>query len=218
MSKVISAEELTAFERWELPQVGAGAARAGADAAVDTNPNLLTAAQIEELQKQAYQEGFEQGRKDGLAAGQNEVHGQVQRLAQIMSALCEPFERLDEEVEQQLLSLAVVVARQLIRRELRADPGQVVAVVREAMAALPVAARNVAIYLHPEDAALVREALSLTDAGERPWRVIDDAVLARGGCRVQADDSFIDASVEKRLTSIVARLLGGERGDDVPAT
>jgi len=214
MSKLISGDELSAYERWELPHVGAAGEAASPDSG-GANPNLMTAAQIEEVQRQAYQEGFEQGRQDGLAAGQREIHAAVARLDEVMGSLAQPFEALDEVVEQELVSLAIAVARQIIRRELRTDPGEIVAVVREALSALPPASRRVRVRLHPEDAVLVREALSVdrdeAAEGERPWQVIDDPVLSRGGCSVEAENSFVDATLEKRINTVIANLLGGER-------
>jgi flagellar assembly protein FliH len=131
----------------------------------------------------------------------------------MMRALSKPFENLDEQVEQEILLLTFALVRQLVRREIKMDPGQIVAVVREAMASLPTASRNARLYLHPDDAALVRDALSLGE-GERPWRVMEDPVLTRGGCRVVTDTSQIDAGVETRLATLIATALGGERERD----
>jgi len=44
------------------------------------------------------------------------------------------------------------MVRQLIRREVKLDPGQIVGVVREALGILPISARNIRVVLHPEDA------------------------------------------------------------------
>jgi len=196
---------------WVLPDVseqrGAGAAGRG------PGSGLLTAKQLEAIQKQAYEEGFAQGHKDGSEAGQTQIQARARRLDQLMTSLATPFAELDQRVEQELVTLAMAVARQLVRRELKTDPGQIVAVVREALSALPVASQNVRLHLHPEDAALVRAALSLTE-GEHAWRIIEDGLQNRGGCQLVTDTSRIDAGVETRLAAIIATVLGGERGDD----
>jgi flagellar assembly protein FliH len=206
MSKVIPKEELSGIENWSLPEVNPAGKREPA-------ARPLTARQIEELQQQARQEGFQQGRREGLEAGKREIMARVHELESLMQTLAKPLDQLDTQVEQELIGLALAVAQQLVRRELKIDPGQVLAAVREAMAALPIAARNVRLHLHPEDAALVRETLSLSD-GERGWKVVEDPVLTRGGCKVSSDTSQIDASVERRLHTIIANVLGGERETD----
>jgi flagellar assembly protein FliH len=106
--------------------------------------------------------------------------------------------------------LAGAIARALIRRELKTQPGQIVAVIRETVALLPASAREVRVHLHPEDAALVRESLAETTM-DRAWAIAEDPVLSRGGCRVTSDNSTIDARVEARLGAAIAAALGDER-------
>lgn len=206
MSKIIPKEELDTIENWSLPEVNLSAKREAA-------ARPLTARQIEELQQQAREEGFQIGRREGLEAGKKEIRARVHELDALMQTLAKPLDQLDAQIEDDLVQLALAVARQLVRRELRTDPGQVLAVVREAMAALPLAARNVRLHLHPEDAALVRETLSLSE-GERSWSIVEDPVLTRGGCKVSSDTSQIDASVERRLHNVIANVLGGQRETD----
>ncbi|MBI1423001.1 MAG: flagellar assembly protein FliH [Gammaproteobacteria bacterium] len=206
MSKVVYPDQSTDYERWELPEVD--------DPAASHYSRLLTAGQIENIQKQAYEEGFKQGRDEGYAAGQTLVNQHATRLKSMLDLLSAPLAELDEQVMQQLLDLVTTIARQVIRRELRADPGQVIGVVRECIKALPIAARKVIIYLHPEDAELVRNAFSIDEGTDQAWKIVEDPVLTRGGCRIEAEHSKIDASVEQQLNRVIANLLGGERERD----
>jgi len=205
-NKVVSPDQSTDYERWELPEVN--------DPSAAHYSRLLTAGQIETIQKQAYEEGFNQGRQEGYEAGQTLVNQHATRLKTILELMSAPLAELDEQVVQQMLDLVTTIARQVIRRELRADPGQVIGVVRECIKALPIAARKVFIYLHPEDAELVRNAFSIDEHMEQGWKIIEDPVLTRGGCRIEAEQSKIDASVEQQLNRVIANLLGGEREHD----
>ena len=110
------------------------------------------------------------------------------------------------------MQLAVTIARQLVRRELRMDPAQVIAIIRETVALLPAAARDVRVHLHPEDASVVREKLA-TPGADRAWTIVEDPVMTRGGCRVTTDTAQIDARLETRIQSIMAAMLGEERTD-----
>jgi flagellar assembly protein FliH len=98
----------------------------------------------------------------------------------------------------------------MVRRELKTDPAQVIAVIRESVARLPASARDVRVHLHPEDAAVVRDALA-TPANDRAWSIIEDPALARGGCVVRTDISQIDAKLESRLNAVVSAAFGDER-------
>jgi len=208
-----SNKETTAYERWELPVVGDG--KDGSSAKKSAQP---TAAEIESIQKQAYDEGHESGYRDGyekgLADGETEVRQQAATFQELIQALDTPFNELDEQVIEQTAQLAIAVARQIIRRELHMDPGQVIAVVRDALKSLPVIARKIRVFLHPEDAVLVREVLSLHDDDSQTWRIIEEPLLSRGGCKINSESSTIDATVETRLQRVITEIMGGERAHD----
>jgi len=189
--------------------------------AFESAAKIITAAEVEDIEEQARKEGydigFKEGHRDGLMAGQADVNAKIRKFSALIQSLDKPLEYIDDEVMEQLVKLSITVSRQIIRRELRIDPGQVMAVVRESMSVLPASARNIKIYLHPEDARLVRDILSVDDDTERPWNIVDDPVLAHGSCRIQSENSFIDASVEQRLNQVISDLLGDERIKDTEA-
>lgn len=188
---------------------------------VEEARELLTAGRLDDIQKAAREEGFEQGRKEGLSYGHREgleegraeIQQRLARLDQLLAALDRPFEQLDQQVENEIVTLVINMVRQLIRREVKLDPGQIVGVVREALGILPVNARNIRVVLHPEDAVLVREAYTLGDHDQQ-WQIIEDPVIQRGGCRIHTDTSQIDATLDSRLNSLIAPLLAGERQQD----
>ena len=185
--------------RWDAPALD-GASDAG----------FLTASRLEELQKQAYDEAYELGLKEGRQSGEEEVRRRVDRFDQLLIALSRPFDQLDESVEKQLVELAMTVVRQLFRREIKMEPGHVIGVVRDAIKLLPAASREVCVHLHPDDAALVRDSLALAD-GEQAWSIAEDPLIARGGCRVTTDNSEIDAQADTRVSAIINAISGDER-------
>jgi flagellar assembly protein FliH len=140
---------------------------------------------------------------------------QVARLDAILVTLARPLAELDMSVERELAELACAIARQVVRRELRTEPAHVIGAIREAVALLPAAARDVRVLLHPEDAALVRERLVDSGAG-RVWAITEDPMMGRGGCRVVAENSTIDARLETRVGAVIAHVLGDERAAGEP--
>jgi flagellar assembly protein FliH len=169
-----------------------------------------TVSGLADLQAEAHAEAFAQGLAEGREAGRGEVRAQVEKLAGMFYDLAKPFEVLNAEVERELLTLAMALARQIVRRELKTDPTQIIGIIRDAIAALPVAAREVRVHLHPEDAAVVRQNLAPTES-ERAWTMIEDPVMARGGCQITTTTSRIDARLETRLAAILSELMGTER-------
>lgn len=186
-------------ERWQVPAID------GSDGA-----GYLTAGRLEALQKEAYEEAFQRGKAEGLAAGEQLARDRVQRLDELLCALARPFDELDEQVEKQLVDLAMTVVQQLFRREIRQEPGHVIGVVREAIGLLPLASRNVRLHLHPSDAQLVRDSLAPGD-GEPAWTVVEDPLLSVGGCTVTTDNSRIDATAETRLNELIRSIAGDQR-------
>ncbi len=215
---IIDEKDLGSCERWQMPIVQ------GPLDGHSMDPGRLkpmTAAGLQQLQQQAYDESYARGHKEGLAQGLAEGRTRAQAEASQKSALlngllemfAQPLQQLDEEMEANLVELATLIARHLVRRELKTDPGEVIAVVREAMASLPIASRNPTLHINPEDEALIREALGLGEE-ERSWKLHADPLVTRGGCLIETETSFIDATVEARLSAIIARMLGGERESD----
>lgn len=198
---------------------------------------VMTVEEIEAMQKQAYAEAFEQGRQQGLELGtkqgqeqgrkdgyaegykqgyeqgQHLLNKQAAELTALLEALSEPFNLLDKEIEHELVKLALAVAGQIIRREIKLHPDEIVAVVREAINVLPLASQKITLNMHPEDAELVRTVLNL-DENLPPWRLVENPLITRGGCTVDTDVSSVDATVENRLAAVVATVLGGERQED----
>jgi flagellar assembly protein FliH len=196
---------------WDLPSVSGRAIQA-------RRPGR-TVAEIEDVERRAYEEAFAQGREAGLAAARAESQNaveqlktQVAKLEKVLAALGRPLQEINEQVEQQLMTLALTIARQLVRRELKTDPAQVIAIIRETVSLLPAAARDVRVHLHPEDAAIVRERLAAPTA-DRAWTIIEDPVMTRGGCKVTTDTALIDARMETRLNEVISAMLGDERGN-----
>lgn len=230
-----SAAELDALDTWKDLEVF-GAARSE-NVEIEQATQVLTVDEIETMQKQAYDEafelgrqqgfdqgmkqGFEQGQQQGFEAGQKKGYTESQHLLQkqvaelnlLLDALAEPFKNLDAEVEAELVKLVIAIASQIIRREIKLDPGQIVGVIREAISVLPLATQNVTLNLHPEDADLVRSVLKL-DENPPPWRLQDNPLITRGGCTLETDVSRVDATLEYRLAAVIATVLGGERQRD----
>jgi flagellar assembly protein FliH len=214
-SKIIDGQHLGAIQ-WKAPNMD-GPLQQGEDVMISgTTP--LTAQQLEQLQKQAYDEGFQQGKREGFEFGHKEgleqskalIQKQVQRLDALMMTFESPLKILDDQVEQSLVELVISMVRQLVRREVKTDPGQIIGVVREALSILPIASRNIRVVLHPEDADFVRKVYEVSD-NDIGWEIVEDPVLARGGCRVLTNTSQVDATLESRLATLIAPLLGDER-------
>ena len=186
---------------WEAPEVAAR------DAA-PPDPE----AELEALRQQVRDQAYAEGHAAGMAAAANEIDALRDALKVTLDALVRPFDDLEHEVEEQLLALVQAVSRQLVRRELRSEPGEVVGLIRAALGALPAGSREVAVRLHPEDAKLVGELLA-TDSSTTPWVIQADPLLERGGCEIVSESSQVDGRLETRLGRVIAGMFEDQRED-----
>ncbi|MEC7815035.1 MAG: flagellar assembly protein FliH [Pseudomonadota bacterium] len=231
-SKLIPKEQLTAWERWELPLLDARGNPVEEEVAVKP----LTAADIEAIREEARQDGFEEGRKAGYAEGFNKGHAdghkeghstgeaegrehgrqqaeeaareelkeRMARLEHLMGELMLPIQRHQDELESALVNLTTEVARAVVYRELTTDSSQIHDLVRKALAALPSTAENLRIHIHPDDVEPVTEAIEALDVTPS---IVQDAALTPGGCRVESRHSLVDFTVEKRFQQTIQQLM-----------
>ena len=205
LSRVFNGKGTAGLPRWSKP-------------AVDTAPlaelPLPTPEQIDAIRAQAYAEGFQRGEQAGLAAGRADIARKLGQLDALFERFARPYSQLEDRVERELTLLACDIARQLTRRELGVCPDLIADTVREALLALPGSARDLVVYLNPDDVALIGT-LPPLDGIARDWRTVSDPALARGDCRLTGGEASIDASLRARLDGIVTRLLGADATTDL---
>lgn len=213
-AKLITSRDAGDAIPWQAPEIAPSVVRSA-------RGHLPTARELEALQKQAYDEAFAQGLREGRAEGARQARRELLashrrealRIEEFLDALGQPLKAVTSSVQRELLALVIAIARQVIRRELKTSPDEIVGAVRDTLGQLPVASRDVRVELHPEDAALIRERLQDRQEGEKRWTIVEDPLVARGGCRVKTDESVIDATLEGRLGAVVSRIFGDQRAD-----
>lgn len=157
----------------------------------------------------ARQAGYEDGYRDGLVALEGfkqsfaaQATAQVGALVQGMDAA---FDALEAQLADAVAATAVQLARQVLRHELSVQPELVARVAGEAVGAVLLSARQIAVQVHPQDLPLVAEG-----AGEllqaRGARLVAEASIRRGGCRIESDLGAVDARIESRWAQAAGAL------------
>lgn len=212
MSNIIPKEKLSAYQRWEMDTFE-DVRRTEASAGNGQVP-LPTAEAIELMHQQAqqegYREGFEQGKEQGYREGQEQARQEARRLDALCGQANEALQQLGQEMSEQLLELALGLARHMLRQALPVRPELVLAVVKEAIDSFPQANQHPQLFLHPQDAALVRSCLE-AELAHGHWRVVEDGQIEPGGCRIETAHGELDATLERRWRSVLESL--GQNGD-----
>ncbi|MBB5019878.1 flagellar assembly protein FliH [Chitinivorax tropicus] len=176
-----------------------------------------TAEEIEAIHQQAYQEafgegqkaGFEQGFEQGLNEGRLAGAGEVERCRQVFETFAQLRDHFEQEVAQDVLKIALEVARQVLRQSIAVKPEMLSQVIREAIASLPAVAQQPRVLLNPADLAAVEVVMgSETQPG---CVLVADESIQPGGCRIVAGNSEADAEIATRWRRVVATL--GQQSD-----
>ena len=162
---------------------------------------------FEEGRAAGHAEGLEAGRAQGYAEGCAQAQAEAARLAGLADSLDEALHELDGEIAEQLMALAIEMARRMVKLTLAEHPEAILETVRNALLQLPQGHAH--IQLHPEDLALVREHLGeqLAHAGHR---LQEDTRLERGECRIDGQGAQVDATLETRWRRVLESI-GHER-------
>lgn len=202
-STVIPREKLSAYQRWELNSFDDGA---------QTSP--VQGLESPRADPRSRQDGYEAGHREGMAAAKAEAvraaATQTAKLNGLISAVQQDIAKLDAQIADSVLELAVIIARRIVGEALQVRPELLLGVVREALQLLGHARTPGRLLLHPDDARLVREHLG-EQCAAGGWSVIEDAAVARGGCRLASADGELDATLATRWQRVLAAF--GRSGD-----
>ncbi|MBN2125237.1 MAG: hypothetical protein JW821_13150 [Deltaproteobacteria bacterium] len=152
------------------------------------------------LEREAYQKGFEQGRKDGQALENRQMEERARQMEILFSELTNCKAQLYEEAEEELLRLSLLLAKKIVREEIRTQGSVVQRVLRDAITFLADRGR-IRIRIHPEDMEEVRDLLpelaSRSKGGQ--FQVTEDRAIERGGCLLETGFGRINATVQDQL-------------------
>ena len=210
-SAVIPKEKQTAYQRWEMNSFGDNRSSTK-DAATTAANAQLSIEQTAQLREEAHAKGYADGLAEGRAAGMAQVLAEVAKEKASLLAIADTFSsevsRADELISNDLLNLSLDLAKAMLKTSLNVKPELVLPIVNEAINYLPSLQQPAILFLHPADAAIVKNHMNdeLTKAG---WRVAEDGQLNRGGCRIETATNQIDATAPTRWQRI-ADALGKE--------
>jgi len=218
LSKIVSRENAEHAQRWPIPDISNAMPRQSVfTPGVSPPPDLEISATHEKAQSEGfevgYEEGFKQGKEEGQQAAAEEISKLKQLLLSTLDFLQRPLEESQQEVEQELLELSLGIARQILRREIKADPRHIIGIVREAVKQLPSTHQEISVHLHPDDALILRETLH-EHKTQHHWDIIDDPGVLQGDCQIQSESSFIDASIDALISRMAVEMIGGSRHSD----
>ncbi|MHB1223545.1 MAG: FliH/SctL family protein [Gemmatimonadaceae bacterium] len=213
---------------WMLDELSPPSSAGHGDAQADDAPTAeelrVAAAEARELSladerdrmvAAALAEGRASGEAAGRAAERARLATALQSAEQALAQLRAGEARWLEQLEDNVCALAVAVARQVIGRELNADPATLTNLLRRALTEFPID-QAVSIRVNPQDMAMLAaahptgESLAGTAAvaPNREARWIADPSVVAGGCIVEGRERIIDGRVDAALERVYRRMTG----------
>jgi len=197
----------TAYQRWEMNSFGDE--RPSVVAKRPPEPELPSEETLAAIREEArligYDEGHAAGYADGMAIGRADAAKELEHLQSIAVTFGNALTAADETIANEVLDLALQLAKGMLRAALEIKPELMIPLVREAIGYLPVLQQPAILLLNPEDAAIVREGIG-EELDKGGWRVSEDAQIERGGCRIETASNQIDAQASSRWARLTGAL------------
>ncbi|MDR1467799.1 MAG: flagellar assembly protein FliH [Spirochaetaceae bacterium] len=168
-------------------------------------------------EKQAAEDsGREDGRKEGYAAGKAEADRLVARIHTMLERVQDRRQQILDEAEQQIVDLALFVARKVVKVLVATDHEEIVRA-NVSAALRKVRSRGIVTIKvnladldvtteHKEEFTRLIETTA-TGAGEVDLHIHEDSSIDSGGCVVETDFGEIDARINAQLAEIESRIL-----------
>jgi len=158
------------------------------------------AAEISRREEQARARGYQEGEAAAARSAAERVEKILARAASSIEQMEQVRREMRHQMEEDLVKLAVAVARRILHRELSVDPNAVQGVVRATISQIE--ARELhRIRISPEDRPSVERALQHIAFPPRV-ELVPDAGLERGSLVLETARGNYDASVETQLREI----------------
>jgi len=204
------AHDIKNYDEWVAPNFPKNGNRPPESS---SKKGLPTADDVQTIYKQAYDEGFKKGHEDGLSQSHKEISINIELIANIIRNISSPYKRLSDNTVNNIKDMALIIAGQIIRREISADSANVVSAIRKSLEALGSTTGKLSICLNPLDVPVVAGLLSI--ASDKNLILEEDPSITRGGCKILSQTSTIDATIEEQIRVIASEIIGGSRANDV---
>lgn len=175
--------------------------------------------QTEILKKEAYEEaknaGFDAGYKDGKVLGQQEAKDialaqsetqlaeKMASLDALLESLSAPYKLIETEVFEQLSSLALHIAEEVIQQKITDNTEWILQTIHQAIEALSDDLSPLEIVLNPADFELVSD---VQPEFSDHWSVKEDEKIERGACQVKQNHSSVEHNWRNRFESMSLKL------------
>jgi flagellar biosynthesis/type III secretory pathway protein FliH len=170
-------------------------------------PSQITADEKAKLIDEGYARGLRDGEAKARAAAQASVVDALSVVREVSTQLSEINTMAPAILEENVAAIAIIVARQIIGREITLDKDLISGLVRRALTEFPVD-QSVRIRVNPVDLSILStasgDATQITGKRDVSW--LADPRVSRGGCLVEGSQRIVDGRVDTALERAYRRM------------
>jgi flagellar assembly protein FliH len=160
---------------------------------------------LAEETRKSFAAGRERGRQEGIEAGREAQTAEAERRRQQLGELVEKFDRERDrylqEVEQEVVKLALAVAARILRREAQMDPLLLTGAVRVALGQLA-RSSEVRLRVPAAEVDLWTETIALVPHLTMKPEVMAEEGMRLGDCLVESKVGTVDLGIRSQLGEI----------------
>lgn len=203
------AGQVTGAGAWFLDELADPNSQGAAGRAARAAASQITAEERARLIDEGYARGLADGEAKARATAQAHVRDAMNAVRAVSAKLTEHTALAAGVLEENIAALAVVVARQIVAREVSLDKEIVPNLVRRALTEFPIE-QSVRIRVNPLDLSVLTAAGAQDDTapitGTRDASWLADPTVVRGGCLVEGRDRIVDGRVDHALERVYRRM------------
>ena len=158
------------------------------------------------LEKEAYEKGFAQGEKDGLAFGQKRIEAVIHQFENVLTEIDRQRKELDRAYEREMLQIVLSLSKKILHYELTLQEQTISATLQEAFQYV-VDRRKVIVHLNPIDYQYLQthpEGSPFPLDDKTGIQVVEDSSITRGGCFLETSFGEVDATIESQFDEIAS--------------
>jgi flagellar biosynthesis/type III secretory pathway protein FliH len=191
------------------------------DSAQDSSPPVSSPAPVpppvqsdpRKIEQQAYEKGFLEGQKAGMAEGRQRSEALSDRLQTVVEEIEGLWANLVQTYEEQIIALIARAAEKVVYAQVQLDTEVAMRAIRHAFELIPEPV-DVTVYVHPEDyehIETVKADLFEQVKNFNLISIISDPSVGRGGCRVSTRLGEVDGDIESRIETMKTALIDAGR-------
>lgn len=166
-------------------------------------------ARAAEIEKEAYQKGFQAGQEAGTKNGIENAGAAARPLIDELSLVVEEMKELKkkmlDEVEPQVVDLAIAIARKTVLEELSINPGVILAIVKEALNKMEKIG-TIAIRINPKSLELFANGKDVL-AAIHPEIVFEtDPSIPLNGSHIISDTERVITDIDQLFDNVVSEM------------